>query len=212
MDDSSGVVWTVAAVLTGALVAGGSLMWSDRKIKAAWIYFMASSLPMVVATLVWAPMSQNHFWQIAIPGTVGAIMGALALIGLTQIIHNSASAQNAAEVPNPTPQVAQNVTSYDQKGGITAGTVNIAPQRFVFSAEVGAALIKAMPNKKTILLYTVGGNVDQNIGTEVQAFLVQNGYSVNRTAIGMRAPPPEGPIELSDSPTNYTLTIAPSIH
>ena len=87
MDDSPAVVWTVASV-------AGSLMWTERKIRGAWGCFAASFFPMFVATIVWAPMSQNHFWQYAIPGIIGAITGAILLIGITQIMHRTASAQS----------------------------------------------------------------------------------------------------------------------
>jgi hypothetical protein len=103
MDDSSGTVWTIASVLTGAIIAIGCLMWTERRISGAWACFAASFFPMVIATIVWTPMSQNHFWKIAIPGTVGAIAGAILLIGVTQIIYRTASAQSQ-QPPQPTQQ------------------------------------------------------------------------------------------------------------
>ena len=88
-----GIVWTVASVITGAVLVLGSLMWTERKIRGAWACFMATFFPMVIATLVWAPMANDSIWRISVSGTIGAIFGAVVLIGATQILHDHAQAQ-----------------------------------------------------------------------------------------------------------------------
>jgi hypothetical protein len=50
----------------------------------------------------------------------------------------------------PAQQSAQNITSYGQQGGITAGVVNIGPQRLVFSSELGSELLARMPATTTL--------------------------------------------------------------
>jgi hypothetical protein len=61
--------------------------------------------------------------------------------------------------------------SYGQQGGITAGTVNIAPQRAQFSDQLGAQLLSHMPDKnKEVELRTVGSGEDQKVGSDVQIF------------------------------------------
>jgi len=113
---------------------------------------------------------------------------------------------------NPTDkssQVTQNVTSYNQSGGITAGTVNIGAGRAEFNDQLKADLLQKVP-KGNVQLQTVGGNADQAIGNEVEAFLKQNGYSVQRMAIGMLAPPPDRPYTLSVNGAQTVLVVAPS--
>ncbi|HEU0216910.1 MAG TPA: hypothetical protein VFQ90_09620 [Stellaceae bacterium] len=103
--------------------------------------------------------------------------------------------------------------SFGQQGGITAGTVNIAPGRVPFTMELGNQLLEHMPDKnKVVRLMTVGGNADQNIGNEVQQFLQHSGYSVQRMSIGMMAPPPDHPFIFNESSDQYIITVAPSAH
>ncbi|HEY8096255.1 MAG TPA: hypothetical protein VIE65_09245 [Methylobacter sp.] len=108
------------------------------------------------------------------------------------------------------PQLAQNVTSYRQQGGITAGIVNIGPQRLAFSPEIGRELLAKMPTKKNIDMISVGSTTDQNVATDFQNFLQQNGYIVFRKTVGMLVPPPGQKMSFADVGDEYILTIAPS--
>lgn len=100
--------------------------------------------------------------------------------------------------------------SYGQQGGITAGTVNIAPPRAVFTDLIGRRLLALMREKKNVTLRTVGGVADQKVGDAVQSFLEQHGFSVRRISVGMLVPPPDRPFSLSDRPSAYMVTVAPS--
>ena len=117
-----------------------------------------------------------------------------------------------AQAPSAVNQGPGSAYSYGQQGGVTAGTINIAPGRLAFTEQLGNELLSKMPVKKPVRIQSVGGNADQLIANEIQVFLQQQGYSVQRTMIGMMAPPPDRPITLTESPDSYSLTIAPSAH
>jgi hypothetical protein len=103
--------------------------------------------------------------------------------------------------------------SYGQQGGITAGTINIGPGRLAFSDQLGRELLAHMPTKKKVRLTSIGPtNADQAVGTEIQNFLQQNGYDVERSIIGMSMPAPDRPISFQELPDAYVLTVAPSAH
>jgi hypothetical protein len=102
--------------------------------------------------------------------------------------------------------------SYGQQGGVTAGTINIAPSRSLFTPELGKDLLSHMPTKKPVALQTVGGMADQSVGDEVQKFLQDNGYTVQRMSAGIMAPPPDRPFSFMDTPDKYVVTVAPSAH
>lgn len=214
MGDNIAVGWTIASVLTSAILSAGALMWADRKVRAAWACFMAAFFPMVVSTLVWAPTAQDPMWRIMVSGIVGAIFGSLFLIGATQLIHDRAVAQSGNQpdgrVTKGSERMSQNITSYNQSGGIIAGTVNIGPGRLAFSDSLGAELLSKMPIKKKVNLKSIGGNADQAVASEFQNFLQQNGYEVARSIVGTMSPPPDGKISLSDNSDGYFLMIAPS--
>ncbi|WP_198162311.1 hypothetical protein, partial [Methylosinus sp. R-45379] len=111
---------------------------------------------------------------------------------------------------NEARDVAQNVTSYGQQGGITAGTVNIGPQRLTFSQELGRELLSKMPVKKNVLMQSTGGNADQLVATDIENFLIQNGYNVTRRTSAALAPPPDKKIVINDLADQYILVVAPS--
>jgi hypothetical protein len=87
------------------------------------------------------------------------------------------------------------------------------PGRAGFSDELGAFLTSNMPDKtKQVTLRTVSKVTDQSVGNQVEYFLAQQGYSVQRTTIGMQAPPPKGPYTLQVEGNQYVLTVAPTAH
>jgi hypothetical protein len=102
--------------------------------------------------------------------------------------------------------------SYGQQGGINAGTINVAPQRAQFTPQLGKDLLSHMPVKKPVTLQTVGGTTDQSVGDDVQKFLQDNGYTVNRQSIGVMAPPPDHPFSFSDNQNQYVVIVSLSIH
>jgi len=118
-----------------------------------------------------------------------------------------------SDIPSVINQGSGSAVSIGQQGGITAGTMNIAPARVPFTPELKADLLRKLKTNKPIELQTVGNDVDQKIGDEVLSFLKANGYQVpQRMMIGMLAPPPNRPYTLDEHEDKYVLTIAPSAH
>jgi hypothetical protein len=85
--------------------------------------------------------------------------------------------------------------------------------RAEFSDALGQQLLARMPDKKKpVALITVGGNKDQAVGTQVQKFLSEHGYTVQREITGIQAPPPDEPFTLQVNGNQYQLMVAPSAH
>jgi hypothetical protein len=83
-----------------------------------------------------------------------------------------------------------------------------APMRF--TGTLGDQLIQHMPDKKRLLLLdTIGADLDQSIGMQVEKFLFAHGYKPQRRKVLMRMPPPDYPLTLKVSRTQYTVTVAP---
>jgi len=138
-------------------------------------------------------------------------VGCLSLVA-SVAWHGVTKASEPISVPSKEIIVAQNppnVTSYNQSGGITAGTVNIGAGRTGFNDQLKADLLQKVP-KGEVRLNTVGGDADQAIGNEVEAFLQQNGYSVKRLKMGQTIPPPDHPYTLSVNGNQTILIVAPS--
>ena len=92
-------------------------------------------------------------------------------------------------------------------------TIICNPARVGFSDELGDQIIRNMPDKrKSVDLRTIGGNIDQAIGGQVQSYLIKHGYKVERTAIGIMSPPADYPYTIQINGDQYQLTVAPSAH
>lgn len=179
---------------------------------ARWFFF--SFLPLGIIAILWAIHGDATMVEKnVVLGLIGAIIGASGFIYGGYALGDA----NRKSQPNEAltkillePQFAQNATSYGQQGGITAGIVNIGPQRLAFSPELGSELLSKMSAKKPVSLQSVGGNADQAVASEIQTFLQKNGFDVNRTSSGMMAPPPDHKVSLIEEPGSYILVIAPS--
>jgi hypothetical protein len=86
--------------------------------------------------------------------------------------------------------------------------------RATFNEEIGNGLLGRMPDKtKQVLITSVGGPADQQIGNEVELFLKNHGYSVKRTVVFTYAPPLSHPFTIdTDNPELNRLIVAPSAH
>jgi hypothetical protein len=126
-------------------------------------------------------------------------------------------AAHTAIAQTPRPAVTQgpgSAYSYGQQGGITAGTVNVAPLRLAFTDALGQELLAKIPDKsKQVVLTSIGNsNADQEVGWKIRGFLEQNGYKVTHNIIGMTSSLPDRPITLDEDASSYTLVVAPSAH
>jgi hypothetical protein len=74
-----------------------------------------------------------------------------------------------------------NVTSYNQKGGITAGIVNVGTQPRSLNIELQNQLHQFLPDKtKTVTVTCVMGDGEAfNFATEIKNYLINQGYRVN---------------------------------
>jgi hypothetical protein len=140
----TGLVWFAGAVCFATLsvvfrFALQSL--EDDAYRASWGWFFLSLVVLGVIALLWARngdasvMAKN-----IILGLIGAAIGGSGLIYAGDAFGDAKgklqSQVSGAEIPLT--QFAQNVTSYGQQGGITAGTVNMGSQRLAFSSELGS--------------------------------------------------------------------------
>ena len=94
-----------------------------------------------------------------------------------------------AQQPPAVNQGPGSAYSYGQQGGITAGTLNIAPSRWAFSDQLGNQLLADMPMKKPVFMTSVGGIADQKVATDIQNFLQNNGYQYIGLLWGFWFPP-----------------------
>jgi hypothetical protein len=122
MDDAWGwgILFTVAALLSGACVPMAIQMRAEQKYQTAWVWVMASSLPLVIWTVMWVEMSNpTDGWRRAVSLIVGGIAGATLFVGATELWHQRAQAQqpppaSASSTPTlttPAPQPLATLTA-----------------------------------------------------------------------------------------------------
>jgi hypothetical protein len=120
--------WIVAPVLTGLLVAVWGAMSGKR---IGWICLAISFLPIVVMTAISGPELSNMASRVLLSGTVGAVAGALLLIGAVEVFHVKAEAQvteqKQPEPPSPVLNAPNNqgIVTQGQSGG--TNIINPAP-------------------------------------------------------------------------------------
>jgi hypothetical protein len=89
-----------------------------------------------------------------------------------------------------------NVNSYFQKGGITAGQVNIGKQERHFTEQTKQALIPHLPDKKDVIDLTVvmGDQEAFQFASEIKQFLENENYNVNGVNQAIFSKPVKGQI------------------
>lgn len=101
-------------------------------------------------------------------------------------------------------------------GGTNYGKIEqhciIAPSRLAFDPAIAQELIGRLAPGKKVDLKTIGSASDQAVASQYQEAIQRAGFQLERTAIGMMAPPPDHPITVIDSPAVVTVLIAPSAH
>jgi hypothetical protein len=165
-----------------------------------------AGLGLAIVSLVFATVFPVINKKIAVGGLVLGILLMGAATGVVLLPDGN------AESPPAVNQGPGSAYSYGQQGGITAGTVNVAPSRAVFTSQLGKDLLTDMPAKKLVVLRTVGGAADQKVGDDVQNFLEHNGYTVRRELIGTLTPTPDHPFSFAENPNEYIVTVASSVH
>ncbi len=88
------------------------------------------------------------------------------------------------------------VTSYNQSGGITAGTVNVvAPQARAMTDQLAAQILRDIPRDKEITVMAMLGDAESyRFASGVHQFMKSNGYRMREEGIsqGVYTPPPVG--------------------
>lgn len=210
----SDIAQIVSAVIGLASSIGGALMLStseeDRRIARRAFYIAGFSFWVLGVLMTINSSDQSLILRMVIAGVIGAIAAAATVWAASLTMPASSRPDPQAKEVPLTEKFVQNVTSYNQQGGITAGTVNIGPQKLTFSPELGRELLQNMPNSRKVKIQSIGGNADQAVASEIQAFLQSNGYETSRAAIGMTVPPPDHKISLATDQEGYVLVVAPS--
>jgi hypothetical protein len=187
-------------------------MRRDQDYQASWGWAFWAVLPSLLAAFyLTSDAAMSIPARNIVLGLLGGIVGVCAAIWLGYLFQSQSA---GAQTPSPAapPVVNQgsgSAYSSGQQGGITAGTVYIVPPatppRMVFSNAIGSELLSKMP-----IMQSIGNNLDQEVATKIQQFLSENGYEVERTGIGVMAPPPEHKISIAERSDSYVLIVAPS--
>jgi hypothetical protein len=105
---------------------------------------------------------------------------------------------------------------YNNQGIITQGqtgnnTIIQGPVRLSFTQEIADDLVSRLPAGKTIVLQSIGSNLDQAVADQYQQYLQAKGFEIERAQIGMMMPPPNYKITLGNpSAPKMIVIIAPS--
>jgi hypothetical protein len=116
--------------------------------------------------------------------------------------------------------IATASTGYAQNcvisGGANYGNIEqhciISPPRLAFDPAIARDLIGRLAPGKKVDLKTIGSASDQTVASQYQEAIQRAGFQIDRTTIGMMAPPPDHPITVIDGSAVVTVLIAPSAH
>jgi hypothetical protein len=219
---SAGIGWLIGAVGLAAFgvflrFAVQALIDKQHRALAAWFFW--SFMPLLIVSLVLVKTGDPVISELTrnlLLGGIGALTGASLCIWAGYLILDTrATAQPVPQattqpVPEKGPTVAQGPTinTWNQSGG--TNTINIGPQRLAFDQTIGEELIRRLPAGKPVHIRSVGSNNDQQVANQYQAFLQERGFNVNRSIIGMMAPPPDHKISITDTLPEVIILIAPS--
>jgi hypothetical protein len=170
------LIWGFGIAVFGVAARRAFDMISQERWRAMWIWFLVSFVPLGAASQVWAAMNNPPSvtrWLIL--GTAGAAIGATLFIAVGEAVRSPAKAQNASPSTTQSPpavtQGPGSAYSSGQRGGVTTGTINVAPQRVPFTEQIREELLARMTDKnKPVELEAVGSPSDWKIADEVQQF------------------------------------------
>lgn len=206
------IILAVASVFAAPCFARGMKMKDDCRVLAEFFWYTIGSFIIMGALMVWISGEGEMLIQYRILiGFVGAVFGALSSLTFAEWIHPTPVAAQLKQDASMNDKITQNVTSHNQQGGITAGTVNIAPQKLDFSEDLGQKLLRRMPDKsKSVTMISAGNITDQAIADRYEAFLRQNGFAVVRMKTGQLISPDLEKISVGETAEGYEIHIAPS--
>jgi hypothetical protein len=106
--------------------------------------------------------------------------------------------------------VDQTVTSYDQKGGITAHTVNIGKQEFDITEAHVQQILSTLKQGDSVDLTCIGNKPAQRqMFDTLCTYLRSKGIEVHYSLIGMTTSMPGSPFGVSRHGTTVYVSVAP---
>lgn len=222
--ENAAFIWGTASALAAACFARGLKMRDSKHLLMELVWYTVGVFLLAGAALLWVSLEKEMFVQHKVVlGITGAIAGSLALLSLGEFVRPTATKIGEPEAASSqseshgkatfnSEKIIQNVTSYNQQGGITAGTVNIGPQRLEFSEALGVKLLSQMPKSKPVILTLVGmSQKDQAVASQFVEFFKSKGVIfAGVKTIGMMIPPPESKISIQEEAAYYHILLAPS--
>jgi hypothetical protein len=186
------LIWGFGIAVFGVLARRAFEMSSQQRWRATWAWSFVSFVPLGIASQVWVAMNNPApaaRWVVL--GFAGAALGASAFIALGEIIRSTADAHTqqdtaqtqprekpatGAEVQNQSPggqppivnQGPGSAYSTGQRGGVTAGTVNIGPvPRRVPPDKVGVIRDKLIGSHITLDVVIAGGGESKQFAQDI---------------------------------------------
>ena len=218
------IIWTFASVFAAACFAQGLKMRDNPRMLYELLWYTAGAFVLCGAALLWISLEGEIMTQHRIIlGFVGAVFGALALLSAGEWVHSgnaaTVSAKSQQSPGNPFIQPTQNITSYNQSGGITAGVVNVAPAPRSLNNEAWAATLKSqilsqLPKDKPIIVMAIAGDQEaMSLAQEIHAFLKENGFPLaeeNGISQGFFSGPVKG-LEIRDDEKTRTFIVGANL-
>jgi hypothetical protein len=172
-------LWAItAAVVPAVLTIGLGVMVLTGYQRGARLCFLFAGLWTGVIGFMWLIHTPAPLMYRVIAGVgIGVVVFVITPLLIRAAWPPDAQAQQmtAPPVVNQGPGSA---FSYGQQGGVTAGTINVAPPRAAFTEDLGKQLLALMADeKKLVQLDTVGNTTDQSVGDDVEIFLKRNGFN-----------------------------------
>jgi hypothetical protein len=213
------IIWTIASALAAACFARGLALRTSQPHPWELLWYTSGIVILASAALLWASVESGVIMQQRIIlGFLGGLVGSIGLITIGEVVRPaSAGGQETINLQargKPLAEFAQNVTSYNQSGGITAGTVNIGPQpRHMESIEASPLknqLLTNLPRDKPIVVMAVMGDAEaMQFAQEIAKFLNDNHFPLKengKISQGVFAGPLNG-IELREDEATRTLIV-----
>ncbi|MEY9631299.1 DUF2806 domain-containing protein [Sinorhizobium fredii] len=86
---------------------------------------------------------------------------------------------------------------------------NSSGRLYKFDDAAAQDLLLRLHEKKPVHLVVVGGDLEQSMGDQVESFLLENGYKVDRRATAVMVPRPEERLFVKDSGDEFSVIFAP---
>lgn len=201
---SSGImpfVASAATVIAGYFGNRGLKMRDQGRYLAEWLSYTFALSVLASAALLWFSTEPGMIPQQRIVlGAIGALLGMCAMISLGEWIRpfkaaaQSSEASSTIESDKPISNGPVNiygnnhVFSLGQKGGITAGSVNVGPVprslNNLQTADLKKQIVNELPKDKPIVVMAVLGDSEAiSFAAEIHQFLKANDFPLKEDGI-----------------------------